>query len=214
MSEGEKILINTRWLMDHAAKVIYILRSATNALKRVRDVVSEVLKSHGLSVSALDFGEDREYVYIRPRHRLDHRSRQRYGEIIEGIGGKWSGERRRWEFSKKLERTQLFRLTEVVEATTDGKEALLAAALFALRQSRREQEIPLWFAEALNDVLLKIVENVESPDEAKERAREFLGYLRWFYEASDGIPLPRIRPEEVKKKVNAKWLLQQLGGKP
>ena len=108
----------------------------------------------------------------------------------------------------RFDRSQLFRLVEVLESTAGDKEALWATALFALRQSkRRDQEIPPNVATAIRDVLLSIAEKAEK--EARELAREFLGYLRWFFEASERIRLPRARVEDV----DAEWFLRQLGRK-
>ena len=113
----------------------------------------------------------------------------------------------------ETKRSQLFRLVEVLEGTTDAEEALLATALFAIRQSkRRDREaslIPPNVATAIRDVLLDIAEKTEEKARIKDLAREFLGYLRWFFEASENVRLPRVRLEDV----NARWLLSQLGRK-
>ena len=133
--EGRKPPINTRWLMDRAAKVAYLIRTV----------------------------------------------------------------------SGRFDRSQLFRLMEVLEGTAGAEEALLATALFAIRQSRRAEIQPA-VAAAIRDVLLDIAKNA-GPGRAKDLAREFLGYLRWFFEASEKVRLQRTRLEDV----DAFWFLNQLG---
>ena len=135
--EEERISIDTGWLMDRAAKVAYLIRTAPG----------------------------------------------------------------------RFDRSQLFRLAEVLEGTAGAEEALMATALFAIRQSRRAEIQPV-VAAAIRDVLLDIAKNAE-PGRAKDLAREFMGYLRWFFEASERVRLPRTRLEEV----DASWLLEQLGRK-
>ena len=137
MPEEGKAAIDTKWLMDRAAKIAYLIRTA----------------------------------------------------------------------SGRFDRSQLFRLAEVLEGTAGAEEALLATALFAMRQSRRAEIQPV-VAAAIRDALLDIAEKAE-PGRAKDLAREFLGYLRWFFEASERARLPRARLEEI----NASWLLSQLGRK-
>jgi len=105
----------------------------------------------------------------------------------------------------RFDRGQLFRLVEVLEATTGDREALLCTALYALRQAKR-REIPPRVAEALRDVLLAIIE----AGGTKSDAREFLGYLRWFFDATERVRLPRASSLD---EVNAEWLLKHIGQK-
>ena len=103
----------------------------------------------------------------------------------------------------KFDRSQLFRLLEVLEATPGDHEAMLATAIFAMRQAMR-REIPQRVAEAIRDALLAIKE----AGGTKGDARNFMGYLRWFFDATERARLPR---NISLSDVNAEWLLKQLG---
>ena len=108
----------------------------------------------------------------------------------------------------RFERSQLFRLAEVLEATRGDAEALMATALYAHRQVERG-EIPRDVAKELGKVLLEIKDRAP-PDEVRGLAREFLGYLRWFFEATERVRLPRAPSLD---KVDADWFLKQLSGR-
>ena len=193
----EKVITH-RWLMDEAAKVVYL------TLCPVERVKAE-LKHQGLNVSSLEIRVEAARggvnVSIKPLHGL-----KEYEErALRMLGARFDRKRGQWLLSyKRLERTQPFHTPEALEKFLEegfsGEEALSATALFILRQAKRAG-IPKFIAGILSSKLLEIASKAE---ESEKAAREFLGYLRWFFEASEGVKLPE------ESEVDARRLIEML----
>ncbi|MHA1360291.1 MAG: hypothetical protein ACTSRC_19390 [Candidatus Helarchaeota archaeon] len=92
---------------------------------------------------------------------------------------------------KDMEKTQVNGLLEKLESE-EGKKGVAILILHIMRQSARGR-IQKKTARELVAFLKKILET--NPTEAKEKAREFLGIIKWLYEANENL---KVQETELK----------------